>query len=274
MANDPCGLEVTPDNLATTVASWRFQGGKLYLSPITEEAPSVLDIATGDATWVLAFAEQSASASIVANNSSSMEHDGLLPPNITPEISDANETWTYPRPFDFIHCRQHHRRLDEQKLFQQAFQSLNPGGWIEMQELCNPVACDDGTLPEDSPLARWGRLLIEASEKMHRPTDNPTKYESWMREAGFVHCQTVVHEWPTNAWPQEESEKLKGIWNLFNVLQRLEEFTMVLLVKVLGWKADDVAAFLVDLRAELQNPEVHAYWPVYIVYGQKPLSVS
>jgi hypothetical protein len=27
----------------------------------------------------------------------------------------------YTRQFDFLHCRQHHRRLDEPRLFEQAF---------------------------------------------------------------------------------------------------------------------------------------------------------
>lgn len=30
-------------------------GGKLHLSPLSDNVTSVLDIATGDATWALAF---------------------------------------------------------------------------------------------------------------------------------------------------------------------------------------------------------------------------
>ncbi|KAL4751048.1 hypothetical protein BDW72DRAFT_174600 [Aspergillus terricola var. indicus] len=148
--------------------------------------------------------------------------------------------------------------------------SLTPGGWLEMQELSNPVTSDDGTLPENNPLSQWGRLLIEASKKMNRPVDNPAKYESWMREAGFVNCRTIVYKWPTNPWPAEEKGKMLGLWNLYNVLQRFEEFSMTLLVKVLGWEVDDAKTFLGEVKRELMNGDAHGYWPVYVVYGQKP----
>ncbi|KAL4813845.1 hypothetical protein BDW67DRAFT_187271 [Aspergillus spinulosporus] len=233
--------------------------GKLQLSPLPSPAQSVLDIATGDPTWVHAFAEQNPSAYIVANDPSPRK---TIPPglNVILDPSDANEPWTYARQFDFVHCRQHHRRLDERRLFKQA--SLTPGGWLEMQELSNPVASDDGTLPENNPLSQWGRLLIEASKKMNRPVDNPAKYEAWMREAGFVNCHMVVYKWPTNPWPAEEKGKMLGLWNLYNVLQRFEEFSMALLVKVLGWDADDAKTFLGEVKGELMNGDVHGYWPV------------
>ncbi|KAH8427067.1 uncharacterized protein LDX57_004785 [Aspergillus melleus] len=141
-----------------------------------------------------------------------------------------------------------------------------------MQELCNPLRCDDGTLAADSALSRWGQLLVEASTKIDRPADNPTRYARWMQAAGFKNVGTVVYKWPTNPWSQDEGEKLKGLWNLYNVLERLPEFTSMLLTKVLGWRQEDIHSLLVDVRAELQDPKVHAYWPVYVVYGQKPLS--
>ncbi|KAL4998922.1 S-adenosyl-L-methionine-dependent methyltransferase [Aspergillus recurvatus] len=245
--------------------------GKLYLSPLPSPAQSVLDIATGDATWVHAFAEQNPSAYVVANDPVSTN---TIPPGLSviSDPSDANKPWTYTRRFDFIHCRQHHRRLDEPRLFEQA--SLTPGGWLEMQELSNPVTSDDGTLRETNPLSHWGRLLSEASKKMNRPVDNPAKYETWMRDAGFVNCRTVMYKWPTNPWPADEKGKMLGLWNLFNVLQRFEEFSMTLLVKVLGWEGDDAKRFLGEVKEELMNGDVHGYWPVYVVYGQKPPAVS
>jgi hypothetical protein len=133
---------------------------------------------------------------------------------------------------------------------------------MEMQELCNPLSSDDGTLAENSPLAKWGMLIVEASAKLNRNANNPTNYASWMREAGFTNVETVVHKWPTNPWPKDEKEKLKGLWNLYNVLERLQEFTTALFTRVLGWSREEVDAFLVDVRAELQNKNVHAYWPV------------
>lgn len=131
-----------------------------------------------------------------------------------------------------------------------------------MQELCNPLRCDDGTLAPDSALSRWGQLLVEASLKMDQPADNPTRYATWMEAAGFTNVETVVYKWPTNPWSDDKGEKLKGLWNLCNVLERLSEFTTMLLTKVLGWSQHDVDVLLEEVRVELQDPTIHAYWPV------------
>ncbi|PGH18127.1 hypothetical protein AJ79_00755 [Helicocarpus griseus UAMH5409] len=235
--------------------------GKLHLAPIAENPRDVLDIATGDPNWVFDFAARHPSASVVANDLSPARPKRATP-NIVFQVGEANETWTYSQRFDYIHCRQNHRRIEEHRLFEQGLKFLKPGGWMEMQELCNPIVSDDGTLAEDSSLAKWAKLLVEASAKLKRPADNPRNYASWMQEAGFTNVQTVVHKWPINPWPEDEREKLKGLWNLYNVLERLEKFTTALLTKALGWGREEVHALLVDVRAEMQNEDVHAYFPV------------
>lgn len=83
-----------------------------------------------------------------------------------------------------------------------------------------------------------------------------------MQAAGFTNVKTVVYKWPTNAWSDDERERLKGLWNLYNVLERLREFTSMLMTKVVGWSQEDVDVLLVDVRAELHDPSVHAYWPL------------
>jgi hypothetical protein len=36
----------------------------------------------------------------------------------------------------------------------------------------------------------------------------------------------------------------------------------MLFTNVLGWSAADVEAFLVGVRKDLRNRNIHAYWPV------------
>jgi hypothetical protein len=36
----------------------------------------------------------------------------------------------------------------------------------------------------------------------------------------------------------------------------------VLFIHGLGWKQEELEAFLVDVRRDLKNPKIHAYWPV------------
>lgn len=39
---------------------------------------------------------------------------------------------------------------------------------------------------------------------------------------------------------------------------------------VLGMEYDQILVDLVDVKKDIANPKIHAYWPMYSVYGQKP----
>ncbi len=79
-----------------------------------------------------------------------------MPPNVTFEVDDLEEQWTFPNKFDFVYARMMVGGFaDFPRFFGQAFAGLNAGGWIEMTDICFPVACDDETLPKDSALTKW-----------------------------------------------------------------------------------------------------------------------
>lgn len=49
---------------------------------------------------------------------------------------------------------------------------------------------------------------------------------------------------------------------LANMLQGLQGFSLALFTRGLGWRAEEVETFLVDVRREMKDPGIHAYWPV------------
>ncbi|KIV81136.1 hypothetical protein PV11_08580 [Exophiala sideris] len=247
--------------------------GKLHLAPISATPQCVLDIATGSGIWAIEFAEQHPSAFVIANDLSPTQ-PSFIPSNVQFEIDDANEPWTYSRRFDFIHCRQHHCAIEEQKLFNQAFEFLQPGGWLEMQELCYPIRCDDGTLSGDCALSEWSRLLLDATVQVGQAANKPVQYEEWMQQAGFVNTRTLVYKWPTNSWPPDGKLKTMGLWNHYNALQGLQGFTVGLFTRILGWSLDKTDTLLMNVKKDLEDEDIHAYWPIYIVYGQKPSAVD
>lgn len=51
-----------------------------------------------------------------------------------------------------------------------------------------------------------------------------------------------------------------GMWNLENTTPALEGFSMALFTRVLGWSKEEVETFLIDVRKEMKNPKIHAYW--------------
>jgi hypothetical protein len=47
-----------------------------------------------------------------------------------------------------------------------------------------------------------------------------------------------------------------------NVLQGLQALSLMSFGAGLGWSAAEVEALLIDVRKDIQNRNIHAYWPV------------
>lgn len=230
----------------------------------------MIDIGTGTGIWVIDFADKYPSAQVIGTDLSPIQ-PSFVPPNATFLIDDAEDEWTFKQKFDLVHGRMLVGSLkDPQAFFKQAYENLVPGGWLEMQDFSAPVLCDDGTCTKESALWRWQENLTDASVKLGRPLNTPPKYKQWMEEAGLTNVQEVVYKWPSNTWPKEEHYKTVGAWQMINVLEGMQGFTMALFTRVLGWSKEEVEVFLTDVRKDMRDKGIHAYWNIYFVYGQKP----
>lgn len=49
-----------------------------------------------------------------------------------------------------------------------------------------------------------------------------------------------------------------GSWNLVQIQEGLEAFTLRLFTGVLGWNAEDVQRLLEKVRKDIRNPRIHA----------------
>lgn len=82
---------------------------------------------------------------------------------------------------------------DWTSLFQQAYKSLKPGGWIESFECNGFFESDDGTVTEKSALAQWGIFFREGAKKMGSTASFTVVRDQVQRksleEAGFVNIQ-------------------------------------------------------------------------------------
>ncbi|KAL5622541.1 hypothetical protein FOBRF1_001791 [Fusarium oxysporum] len=247
-------------------------GGKLYLSPIGGDKPlsRALDAGTGTGVWAIDFADAHPETQVIGIDLSPIQPN-FLPTNLQFQVDDLEDEWTFSYNFDFIFARMMTGSIgDFPKFFTQSFNALSPGGWVECQDITFPAQCDDGTLKKDSYIDQWSSLMIEATNKFGRTAESAKFYKQQMIDAGFVNVTEVVYKWPTNRWPADPYYKELGFWCNHNIAGELSGLSMVLFTRGLGWSPEEVEVFLAKVRTDMKDRRIHAWWPIHVVYGQKP----
>ncbi|KAJ0286789.1 hypothetical protein CBS470a_005740 [Colletotrichum nupharicola] len=185
-----------------------------------------------------------------------------VPPNVRFEVDDIEEPWLFSRPFDYIHSRMMTSSISNWKqLVQRAYDNLTPGGYLELQEIDLMPQSDDGTLRPDAAIVRCFALLGQAATVLNRSFQDIPDLVNVMRDIGFIDIHIKKVKWPTNTWPADPRYKLLGEWAHENSMSGIEAWTMAPLTRGLGWKKEEVQAFLVELRKEFKDRSIHAYWP-------------
>ncbi|KAF5546673.1 methyltransferase [Fusarium mexicanum] len=239
-------------------------GDKLGLAPPCypdTKVNHVLDLGTGTGIWAMDFADEHPEAELWFS----------IPPNVTFEIDDIEDEWTYSKPFDYIHGRFVTSCIsDWKKYLTQCFQNLTPNGYLELQEADLTIKSDDDTVKPDNPLLKCLKLLQEASERFGRPYVDIPALVDVMTEIGFVDVKIERFRWPSNSWPKDKKFKELGAWCYENFSSGLEAITMAALTRGHGWSVEDTTVFLMDVRKSMGDRKIHAYWPIYSIYGRKP----
>ncbi|KAK3905094.1 hypothetical protein C8A05DRAFT_31090 [Staphylotrichum tortipilum] len=250
----------------------RMQDNELFISPAGKDKPlkRVLDCGTGTGIWAIEFADEHPEAQVVGVDLSPIQ-PSFVAPNVEFFIDDLEAEWNYHTKFDLIYGRLLTGSIRNwPKLIAQAFDNLNPGGYLELCESINPIQSDDGTLKDDSAILRWNRMLVVASEKLGASLNSGRSYKQQLLDAGFEDVTQVEYKWPLNAWPKDAKYKELGTWTFVNMISGIQAVSLMLFTNILGWSAEEVEVLLVDVRKEAKNKDIHAYWPVYVVYGRKP----
>jgi len=129
----------------------------------------------------------------------------------------------FDQPFDYIHVRMHVASIKNwEKFFNQDYQNLNPGGYIELQDMNFLPRCDDGTASPDSPIMQWSRYLIEATRNLGIDVEVSNSFPGLLAEAGFRDIKGETHTWPVKSWPKDKSMKKLGLWMMENFLKGVQ----------------------------------------------------
>lgn len=242
--------------------------GKLYLAPIGEPK-EVLDIATGTGIWAVDFANQHPNANVLGTDLSAIQ-PLYVPPNCRFEIDDCEDEWVFSTKFDYIHGRALVTCFEDPSyVIRQAFNSLAPGGYLELQDGIFPMAYV-GEPPTDCALYKWNEFIVQGGKNSGRPWTNVPFYKKWMQEIGFEDVVEKHFYWPTSPWPKGKHLKQVALFFQQDMLSGLEGISMKIFTNHLGWTAAEVHDFCADVRNDFKDCNVHAYLPIRIVYGRKP----
>ncbi|CAH0054229.1 unnamed protein product [Clonostachys solani] len=246
---------------------------KLYICPAGRDGGiplrNVLDLGTGTGAWALDFADENPETQVYGVDLSPIQGP-FVPPNVTFQVDDVEDQWTYSIKFDFIYSRHMTSSIsDWSRYFEQSYANLTPGGYMEIMDI-GAVMCDDGTLKKDGFLSRWVDLFIEGTSKIDRSFLGYQTYYEKMEAAGFTNLKKVVYKWPTNRWPRDPKHKELGSWCYENISSGLQGLSAAVFTRILGWSPEEMNTLLEGVERELRDPSIHAYWPITVVYGQKP----
>lgn len=242
--------------------------GKLYKAPISKPG-RVLDVGCGTGIWAMDFADAHPESHVIGMDLSPIQ-PSWVPPNLEFVVDDVEDDWT-GQPFDYIHIRMLAGAIkDWSRLLSQAFEYLNPGGWIEMTEFEINVHSNNDS-PEQSPNIKfWCRSLAEAAKTIGRGFDVAFNAKAWMERAGFTNVVQEVQKIPSTPWPKNRRLKEIGLYQQQNMLDASVSYGQAHFTRVLDWTAEEYAVLSAQVRNELRDPKAHLFSWYVVTYGQKP----
>lgn len=247
--------------------------GNLTTASLAQDAPRILDIGTGPGDWALEMSSAYPKSTIIATDIGvfdiGLAHIDL--PNVSFQLDDAREEWTYHEPFDLIHLRGLSGAFNDwSAIYRQAFEHLNPGGYIEVADTDPAGESVVFPNPESSYFHIYTSAMRSAAEALGYPRDLSHLKPSMLSAVGFVDVRVFERTVPIGLWPQDLHEKTLGKMALIAVLEGLEAYGLRSLTAT-GWGEDDIRDLCEKAKVEIRSAD-RMTARVRLMTGRKPIS--
>lgn len=244
-----------------------IQQGKLGLAPV-QNPKNVIDVCTGTGIWATEYASEHPDCTVLGSDLSAIQPREGVPNCSFIQHDVEKQDWDYGRQFDYAYFRYMVTCFDDMPaVLRKARDSLREGGYLEIFDTPIQALSLDGSI-DGTALAEWGDVGRAAGRALGRDMAKPRQYKRWLEEAGFVDVVETIVAAPVNEWCRDEHQKEIGRFmfhDFYALIGGLKK-----LVLAAGYSSDAADDFLRRVRATIEDPNVHAYYEKYIVYGRKP----
>ncbi|KAF8243752.1 S-adenosyl-L-methionine-dependent methyltransferase [Wilcoxina mikolae CBS 423.85] len=244
---------------------------RLHAAPL-KDPKRILDIGTGTGIWAVEMADLHPTCQVIGTDLSPIQPT-WLPPNCHFEVDDAEQEWTFPpNNFDFIYARNVAQGIQNwDKLMEQIYRCVVPGGYAELSEVGYELFSDDDTLSPDNPFKRHFDLAALAMEQIGRPPPTGELLRRRLEKAGFVDVMVKNIKEPLGPWPKDKRLKTIGAMCLLNGETGIEAFGLAPLTRVLGFGKEEAMEICREALAAMKTKGSHTYNYFHVAYGRKPL---
>ncbi len=213
----------------------KLLGLELTTAPL-ENPRLVLDVGTGIGEWAIGMAEKYPQAEVFGIDIAPIQPTQQVPFNVEFQIENAEEEWIRPADsFDLVHIRDMTAVFSDWPfIYQQAFNCIRPGGYIEVIDVDDPYT-DKSFMrfyPPTSPVRTLIAGLFEAAQLAGRPRGINHMNGELLTATGFVDVKETVHDLGIGT---RENESFGKFW-LFAIVTGMEAFCLRPLTRVLGWE--------------------------------------
>ena len=188
-----------------------------------------------------------------------------VPANCEFEICDVEKYWPFGKKFDLIHIRQPIGFRSFKNVINNAYRSLIPGGWLEIEDIMFPLH-DDGD-GEESPkhVRLWEDDILAGASHLGYDLQKP--YKTLMSGQGFKKIKSIVKNWPIG-------QHAIGNDFLAFALARVQPYSLVHLLEgpeAELWTEVGVQARSAIVRRDIENHKGHLSLQTYVILNPRRL---
>lgn len=248
--------------------------GRLIFPPVTS-LRKVLDCGYGAASWTVDLAESYPDCEVIGVDISPQLKPDETPENFEPQLDDINLPFTFQsNAFDLVQSRMVGGGINTSRwpsYLRDIKRVLKPGGWVQMTELYWMCQSDNGSITGSHPLRRWSDDYIRSLEGIKDPRA-PLRLQGLFSAAGLVEIEHRMIRLPLCGWPSDPKERRIGNAQQENLRQTLISLAIFPFTRRLGLTIEEVHALVAGACIDAANPDLKAYFPLYICIGKKPMS--